>query len=354
MTTDLKQNNALFLFDSISYISFGFGRSVKEHKEKSVTELEIFHGVLNDPVMKGLAFFYFRNKEISETREQILSKEPGYIPEPEDSRTKLNTLKQKIEKSGYPLKKNFQDAKTLGQWVLDDLWSAIDKRFPTEQVPTELEQRRIEHEAFADLRRKVYIGGEGYFDKLDKHAQGDSSPLAILGESGSGKSALLANWAYTYQQEHPEDFMVCHYIGSTPDSADYIQMLRRIMEEIRERYEPEKRGKRMGIINQVKDIFTRTGEEGSIPTDPKKVVEAFPLWIGRAAARGRFILFLDALNQLEDKDNAPDLGWLPWSFSPNIRLIVSTLPGRSLDALKKRNWPECVIKPMEKEVRKYI
>jgi tetratricopeptide (TPR) repeat protein len=320
---------------------------LQEHREKSVTELEVLHGVLNDLQMKGLAFFYFRKRERSDAIEQILSKEPGHKPEPEVSRTKLNTLKQRIEKSGYPLKKDFPDSKTLGQWVLEDLWSAIDKRYPIEKVPSEIQQRRMEHEAFASLRTRVYIDNKEYFERLDRHVTDDGPPLVILGESGSGKSALLANWAQAHRKVHPEDFMVSHYIGGTTDSADYVQLLRRIMEEIQERYEPAPK-KEEGISQTI-------GEQGVIPTDPKKVVEAFPLWLGRAAARGRFILILDALNQLEDRDNAPDLGWLPWSFSPRVRLIVSTLPGRSLDALKKRNWPEMTVGLMEKtNQEKYI
>jgi len=36
-----------------------------EHRERSVTELEIVHGVLNDLAMAGRAFFYFRDQEAS-------------------------------------------------------------------------------------------------------------------------------------------------------------------------------------------------------------------------------------------------------------------------------------------------
>ena len=111
-----------------------------------------------------MAFFYIRNKETSDTIERLLSKEPGYVPEPEASRTKLAILKERIKTSSYPLRKDFPDAKTLGQLVLEDLWSAIDKRYPVEEVPSELEQRRMEHDAFASLRTKVYIGGKEYFD----------------------------------------------------------------------------------------------------------------------------------------------------------------------------------------------
>ena len=72
---------------------------LKEHKEKSVTELEILHGVLNDPDMKPLAFFYFRDEKKSEEVEKELAKQDGYQPEPTSSQEKLKLLKKKIEKS---------------------------------------------------------------------------------------------------------------------------------------------------------------------------------------------------------------------------------------------------------------
>ncbi len=182
--------------------------------------------------------------------------------------------------------------------------------------------------------------------------ESDEPPLVLLGESGTGKSALIANWSEQYRKNHPEDFIVCHYIGSTSDSSDYVNILRRIIEEIKERYEPGIKGEGISYIHST---FGNQGDENKIPTDPKKIVEAFPEWLARAAAKSRFILILDALDQLEDRDNASDLSWVPYSFSTNIRLIVSTLPGRSLDALKRRNWPEMNIRPMEKdEKRKYI
>ena len=40
---------------------------LKEHLERSVTELEILHGVLNDPEMADSAFFYFRSPSFIKT-----------------------------------------------------------------------------------------------------------------------------------------------------------------------------------------------------------------------------------------------------------------------------------------------
>ena len=66
-----------------------------------------------------------------------------------------------------------------------------------------------------------------------------------------------------------------------------------------------------------------------------------------AATKGRVVLVLDALNQLEDRDQAPDLVWLPPVLPEGLRVIVSTLPGRPLDDLTKRGWPTLEVKRLE-------
>jgi len=322
-----------------------------EHREKSVTELEIIHGVLKDLEMKALSYFYFRDKDVSLKVEEGLKKETDYKPEPEAAKDKLETLKKQITDSGCRVSKGYSDAKTLGQLVLDDLWKAINERFPESEIPSRLERERMDHEAFAEARRKVYIERKEYFEWLDGHAASDGLPLVLLGESGSGKSALLSNWTDKYRKNHPKDFLICHYIGGTPDSADHIKMLRRIMEEIRDKYVPKPKEAEHGI----KSLLSGFRESDDIPTDPNKVVEAFPRWLSRVPERDKLILILDGLNQIEDKEGAPDLGWLPSFIPENVRLIISTLPGRSLDALKKRNWTERTVKPMERgEQEKYI
>lgn len=117
----------------------------------------------------------------------------------------------------------------------------------------------------------------------------------------------------------------------------------------------------MAILRRIfGEIRRRFGVTQDIPNTSEKLREELPGWLGKASARlfalattvgegsgeravsavaPRFILILDALNQLEDKDAAPHLGWLPEYFPANVRVVVSTLPGPSLDALMKRSWP---------------
>ena len=125
----------------------------------------------------------------------------------------------------------------------------------------------------------------------------------MLGKSGSGKSALLAHWAFRYRLRHPDDLVLVHFVGASSDSTDWADMLRRFMGEFKRK-------------------FNLTEE---IPVQDDALMAAFRNWLSMAAAHGRVVLVIDALNQLEDRNGAPDLVWLPPTIPGNIRLIVSTL-----------------------------
>src|SRR5207249_5840421 len=136
----------------------------------------------------------------------------------------------------YPPREGYANPEALGQVVLADLTKVINENWPEGSQPDPLDREAMDHEAYAQSRERVYIGRQEYFERLDTHAAAnDSQPLVILGESGSGKSALLANWAARYRQAHPDALVLQHYIGATPYSADWTAMLRRLMEEVKRR-----------------------------------------------------------------------------------------------------------------------
>jgi nephrocystin-3 len=300
------------------------------HREHSVTALEIIHGVLNDPEMAQRAYFYFRDPAYVESLSE--ERRRDFLAEDPEAKAKLAKLKDRIRASGLPLKDNYPDPEVVGQLILEELWAAIDQEYPAGEVPDPLAREAAEHEAFAQSRAKVYIGRPEYYARLDEEVTGDGPPLVILGESGVGKSALLANWALGYRKKHPDDFVFCHFIGSTPQSTDYVALLHRLISEIKNRIEdPEE-----------------------VPAQPDKLREALPLWLAKASAWAdreghRVVIILDALNQIEDRDTAPDLGWLPEYFPPHVRVILSTLPGRPLTALEKRGWPTFMVAGLNPE-----
>eukprot|EP01129_Flabellula_baltica_P006565 TRINITY_DN2474_c0_g1_i10.p1 TRINITY_DN2474_c0_g1~~TRINITY_DN2474_c0_g1_i10.p1 ORF type:complete len:826 (-),score=181.24 TRINITY_DN2474_c0_g1_i10:1651-3783(-) len=91
-----------------------------------------------------------------------------------------------------------------------------------------------------------------------------------------------------------------------------------------------------------------------IPTDLKELIEAFPDWLREASQRGGVVLVLDALNQLDPRDNSHDLGWLPNKLPPNVRIVASTLAGKCLDAVKSKKWSIMEILPLAKNEREAL
>ena len=318
-----------------------------EHKNHSVTELEILHGVLNKPEMAEHAFFYYRDPAY--IHNLPVSQQSDYIEAPtaeevkklgrkeathraEARQIKLAALKKRIRRSGLPVHENFHDPNEFGRLVLQDLTTIIDDLYPEGSQPDPLDREAAEHETFARSRSRVYIGRQTYFDQLDAHARADSPPLVILGESGSGKSALLANWGIRYRTEHPDDFVLMHFIGATPGSADWAAMLRRILGEFKRKFDIRK----------------------EIPDQSDALRKTFANWLNMAAAQGRVVLILDALNQLDDRDGAPDLVWLPPHIPENVRIFLSTLPSRPLEELKRRGWPSLTIGSLQPEERRQL
>ena len=109
----------------------------------------------------------------------------------------------------------------------------MNEDFPPGSQLSNTDREKEAHEAFADQRKRVYIGREEYFKAIDEHfdkiVEGSSvnQPLVILGQSGSGKSALVANWCGRFEEKHPDDFLFVHFIGSSPESASHWNLLRR-------------------------------------------------------------------------------------------------------------------------------
>jgi len=307
---------------------------LEQHPQRSVTELEILHGALNDPVTANRACFYFRDPTYAAQLAE--DRRPDFVERAPANREKLASLKNRIRQSGLLVREDYPNPNALGQWLFEDLSQLLDQQFPPQSRLEPLDREATEHEAFARHRTRVYIGRQEYLDKLDEHVR-TGEPLLVLGESGSGKSALLANWATRHLRSHPDDLVVTHFVGASSASADWAAMLRRIMGELKRRFD----------IRQ------------DIPEKSDELRSAFANWLNIASAQAtrgsrRAILVIDALNQLEDREGALDLAWLPPMIPSAARLFFSTLPGRPLDHLSKREWPTLTVEPLNVDERKRL
>jgi tetratricopeptide (TPR) repeat protein len=329
---------------------------LKEHRERSVTELEMLHGVLEDPHMADRAFFYFRDpayidslpeadraEHLELPRLDIIEKHGRERAErlAQESRDKLKQLKNLIAERGFS-PRPFANPKELGRLVEEDLFAAIEEQFPFGEAPGPDEREEIAHSVFERLHTPVrtksgdlsgvYLERPAYTRRLDRYAQGAGPPLVVSGQPGSGRTALVASWAVRCRSGAHAAPLIAHYIGASSRSTDWMRMLRRLIERLAE----------------------ISGHSVGVPDEPDALKMAFARALGMAAHASRVVLVIDGLEQLEDRGGARALAWLPEDIPPNIRLILTTAPGVSLDELDRRMWPIARITPLRQRERRKI
>ena len=190
----------------------------------SVTELEILHGVLNDPDMAGRAFFYFRDSAWSQAQTV-----PGFVCDTAEEEEKLSSLKERIRASGFPVAEPLADPQAIADQIGADLWQLIVQQYPEQDEHDGLAREERKHSSYRNSRQGVYIGGESYIDTLDTWIDDGQQSILITGDSGSGKSALIANWMAVHQRAHPDDVVYAHHLGCSNDASAIQPLLERLL-----------------------------------------------------------------------------------------------------------------------------
>jgi hypothetical protein len=312
-----------------------------------VTELEIEHGVLRAPAGAGTTFFYFRDPSYLPHRPSGPSPD-DYREREEGPRQRLAALKRRLRAGAAWACADYANPAALGQRVLADFTALLDRQYPPEQTPAPGRREAAAHRAFADSRARDYVGRQEQFDRLDAHVTGRGPPLVVFGDPGSGKSALLASWLRRWQGEpldggrlfdswwrravralrprvRPgEEHVLLHCVGATPECTTWPSLVRRVLG----------------------DLIEQFGLTLDIPTQPAPLRTALVRGLALAAARGRIVLLLDGLDQLEDQGGPAGLSWLPEEVPSRVRLIVSCRRGSLLAELRRRHWAELAVKPL--------
>ena len=308
---------------------------LEEHQGgKSVTELEMLHGVLNNPEMAGRAFFYFRDKDYS------LSKGGDYEPESPEHAVKLEKLRARLRESQFPVVENYPDPEALAERVREDLLKVIEEEYPEEDVPDAMALERMRHDAYGAARRRFYLGGDDeYFRALDDAVakEGEEAiPVLVNAEAGLGKSAFISNWCDIWATNHPRDLIFLHHFDASSDATDPVNMVRRLIAEVSAHTEEE--------IHPEKD-------PDAILKQLPSVLEAMSNYATREKCQ--WLLILDGLDKITSQEH---LRWFPRSIPRGLEFVVSCSLGSVDLALRPLlNWEFITLKPFgEAQGRKFI
>ena len=101
-----------------------------------------------------------------------------------------------------------------------------------------LQREQDAHHEFGRERARLFVGREDVLTQIADYLAGnDNHPLAVWGESGSGKSALLAR-AVQQAQERLGDraVQISRFIGATPESSNGRALLESLCHQVTRAY----------------------------------------------------------------------------------------------------------------------
>ena len=144
----------------------------------SITEMEIQYGVLEREEDIHACFY------IKKTKRKLKDK----------NFDKLTNLKQSIKnQQRYPVSE-YASLDELSNQVVMNFIDLIDELFPFENMSTYTKQV-ISQEYVLSYHNHAYVPVQSYYKSINDWISKDDTPfLVIHGESGMGKSALLAGW----------------------------------------------------------------------------------------------------------------------------------------------------------------
>lgn len=208
--------------------------------------------------------------------------------------------------------------------ILNDLKTAIktDPRFKDHKevdYKDTLQNEIDQQEQFVFINSEGFIKREGDFKELDDYVESDSNKLFVLtAKAGMGKSTLLANWINNYRDKavnNTDHSIHFRFIGASDGSNTVYSLLLLLLREIK-----EVSGKLEDEIKEIEENGVKRNEIiEAIPEDPIKMRNALPELLKKISLKGKTVIVIDALNQLET--GLSDLAWLPRQLPNNIKLI---------------------------------
>nr|XP_047125336.1 TPR repeat-containing protein DDB_G0287407 [Hydra vulgaris]XP_047125337.1 TPR repeat-containing protein DDB_G0287407 [Hydra vulgaris] len=324
----------------------------------SVTEMEIVHGAFRK--LNPNALFLLREpdsldgipddvkKDFQDTSEFCVEKLKALknviIDTFEESHVYRYRVKGKYN-HGVVEFEGLSGNSPFSQTVFDFFQKRIEILYPLDPSPEDpLQVQKEAHETFLDSRSQCVLGRDKLISQIDHYSKHDNSrtPLLVIGTAGAGKSALMAKCASNAIQMAEKNEIAVpagfkkwkiffHFVGATPGSTDLAFFLQRLTKEAK----PD-------MKDIVSDLETLIQLTNSLLTNPNTE----PI-----------ILFIDAVNQLDEDKQQFLSRWLPDCLSPTVRIVVSMIEGTQSHQMLRSYKPspiEIVCGPLNMEARMEI
>ena len=297
--------------------------------QRSVTELEILHGVLNNPHADGHAYFYLRDP--AWVAALPAQDRPLFVEADPDGVARLEALRERVRASGLPVA-DYGNPEALGQQVLADFEQLIDRLYPSSQVPDAATRATAVHQAFGRARFALHVPRPELVAALTAAA----SPVLVTGDSGAGASCLTTTWASEWASAHPGATVLVHHCDADAAASDFRLLAARVIGTFGGDYD---------------EAAERLAEA------PASAV-ASALGQALRSVPGPALVVLDGVDQLaegNEGDRAPDLRWLPADLAgSSVRFVLTGSSERVRAAFAHRGWTVLPVPPLTLDERRAI
>lgn len=284
------------IFDNSIILKEKFG-ILKRYFESqlSITDMEMRYGVLDcnvDEQSNMDALFLIRTKDLTDI----------------DEHDKLKKLKDDIQRCGTQYKiainstskhgvviADYDTLEKLGEIVINTFDRIINNIFPNEQKQDIFCVSEHRQQATLSELNRFYIPNTEQLDAITTFVRKSNKQYFLIsGESGSGKSALLAYWISKNQDILKNDGIdiIYHFVGDGVDNeAKLIE--RRLVKKIKTIFSLEEKNK-----ETLFDVFRDIPQSRNL------------------------VIIIDAINQLS---SGGDMYWIPRFIPNNIKYIYTSL-----------------------------
>lgn len=243
-------------------------------EQLSVTEMEMRYGVLDRKQKLYASFFIKSNKEIEDDV---------------DNPIKLSNLKKKIWNADYPVS-YFQTKEELGEKVKESFVGILDVVYPEENLSEKDLVQLRQNNLIIDLHN-AYVSDESRYRVVDDFIhRKDFHQLFIIGDSGVGKTAFVADWIYRNQEQKK---IIYYFVGSNNIERSKDELLSQLAYQL-------KRLLNLTGFYSLENLFEKARMKYS-----------------------ELVVVIDAFNQLNLKENETKMDWLP-KPSTNVKYIMTT------------------------------
>jgi WD40 repeat protein len=180
----------------------------------------------------------------------------------------------------------------------------LNQSGPSEARKLELETQA--HQLFGESRasRDGFVGRDAELKAIADYLrdENDRNPLVVHGPSGTGKTALLARAAQIAAEEYRRRVFL-RFLGTTPQSSNLNALLTSLCRELR----------------------PSEDRANDLPVELRLLQDEFDRLLALATADEPILLFLDALDQLDEADGARQTYWLRTPLPPHVKVVVSCI-----------------------------